>query len=172
MLSGMVIFKCTVLCGFYFPYTSINLSINFCSFQEKVEFSSYCNVPGVLFTMDVYFHSKNSTHYSYIKPAILQTHVGRLLSDVPHKTPTGPLLVISQHRLTFLQSESLQTQVRAQPLCSSGTNSHSCNQEASKHTCFSRNFPILSQSSNQQESVAKHACLHSVISKHGLPTNQ
>jgi hypothetical protein len=95
------------------------------------------------------------------------------LSDVPHKTPsTGPLLVISQHELTFLQSVSLQIQVRAQPLRSSGTNSHSCNQEASTHTCFSRYFPILTQSSNQQQSVAKHTRLHSAISKHGLTTNQ
>jgi hypothetical protein len=79
------------------------------------------------------------------------------LSNVPHKNPsTGPLLAISQHELTFLQSVNLQTQVRAQPLCSSGTNSHSCSQEASKHTCLSRNFPILTQSSNQKESIAKH----------------
>jgi hypothetical protein len=78
-------------------------------------------------------------------------------SDLPHKTPsTGPLLIISQHELTSLQSESLKTQVRSQPLRSSGTNSHSCNQEASIHTCFSCNFPILTQFSNQQESVAKH----------------
>jgi hypothetical protein len=38
-----------------------------------------------------------------------------------------------QHELTFLQSVTLQTQVRAQPLRSSGTNSHLCNQEASRH---------------------------------------
>jgi hypothetical protein len=37
------------------------------------------------------------------------THRASTLSDVPHKTPsTGPLLVISQHELIFLQSESLQ----------------------------------------------------------------
>jgi hypothetical protein len=35
------------------------------------------------------------------------------LSDVPHETPsTGPLLVISQHELTFLQSESPNTGAR------------------------------------------------------------
>jgi hypothetical protein len=58
---------------------------------------------------------------------------------------------------TRILAVSLQTQVRAQPLRSSGTNSHSCSQEASKHTCFSRNIPILTQSSIQQESVAKCA---------------
>jgi hypothetical protein len=79
------------------------------------------------------------------------------LSDVPQKTPsTGTLMVISQHELTFLQSVNLQTQVRDQPLRSSGTNSHSSNPEASKHTCFPRNFPIVTQSSNQQQSAAKH----------------
>jgi hypothetical protein len=43
------------------------------------------------------------------------------LSDVPHK-------------LTFLQSGTVQAQVRSQPLRSSGTNSHPCNREASRHT--------------------------------------
>jgi hypothetical protein len=34
------------------------------------------------------------------------------LNDVPHETPsTGPLLVISQHKLSFLQSGSFQTHV-------------------------------------------------------------
>jgi hypothetical protein len=83
------------------------------------------------------------------------THQASTLSDVPHKTPsTGTLPVISQHELTFLQSVNLQTQVRAQPLRSLGTNSHSCNQEAYKHTCFSRSFPILTQSSNTRASLA------------------
>jgi hypothetical protein len=84
-------------------------------------------------------------------------HTSSTICDVPHKYPsTGPLPVISQHELTFLQSESLQPQVRVQPLRSSDTNSHSCNQDASKHTCFSRNFLINTQSSNQKQSVAKH----------------
>jgi hypothetical protein len=37
-------------------------------FREAVESKEiilkYCNVPGVLFTMEVYFRSKNSAHYS------------------------------------------------------------------------------------------------------------
>jgi hypothetical protein len=98
------------------------------------------------------------TTVKYNQPFSKHIHASTL-RDVPNKIPsTWPLLVIFQHELTFLQSESLQTQVRAQPLCSSGKNSHSCNQEASKHTCFSRNFSILTQSSNQQESVPK--CTH------------
>jgi hypothetical protein len=121
-------------------------------------FFPYCNVPGVLFTMKVYFRSKkvNTLQLNTISH-YPNTRRASTLSDVSHKTPsTRPLLVISQHELIFLQSESLQTQVLAQPLRSSGTNSNSCSQEASKHSCFSRNFPILTQSSSQQESVAKY----------------
>jgi hypothetical protein len=39
---------------------------------------------GVLFTMEVYFLSKNSTHYSEIQSAILQTHVARLHTAMSH----------------------------------------------------------------------------------------
>jgi hypothetical protein len=107
--------------------------------------------------MDVYFNSKTQhTTVQHNQPFSKHTRASTL-SDVPHKNPsTGTLPVISQHELTFLQSENLQTQVRAHPLRSSGTNSHPCNQEASKHTCFSRNFPILTQPFNQKQSVAKH----------------
>jgi hypothetical protein len=80
--------------------------------------------------------------YSRLK--FLQTLVGRLHSAMSHT---------NSH---YCSQKILQTQVRSQPLRSSGTNSHSCNQESSKHTCFSRNFPVLTQSSNQQESVSKH----------------
>jgi hypothetical protein len=109
--------------------------------------------------MVVYFRSKkvNTLQLNAISHSP-NTRRASILSDVPHKTPsTGPLLVISRHKLTFLQSGNLQTQVRAQPLRFSGTNSHSCNHKASIHVFFSRHFPLLTQSSNQQESVAKHA---------------
>jgi hypothetical protein len=121
-------------------------------------FYLYCNVPevriqdGSLFP----FQKVNTLQLNAINRS--QNTRASTLSDVPHKTPsTGPLLVIFQHELIIWQSESLQTKVRTQPLRSSGTNSHSCNHEASKHTCFSRNFPILTQSSNQKKYVAKHA---------------
>jgi hypothetical protein len=96
----------------------------------------YCNVVG------------DSIHYGSIFPFqkvnTLQlntstishspnTHRASTLSDVPHKTPsTGPLLVISQHKLTLLQSESLQTLV----LLSQFPNTKSSNQPKSiiKHT--------------------------------------
>jgi hypothetical protein len=93
-----------------------------CTKNTKVQ---YYNIPGVLFTMEVYFRSKNSTLQLNAISNYPNTRCVPTLSDVPHK-------------LTFLQSGTLQTQVRAQPLRSSGTNSHSCNQEGSKHTCFSR----------------------------------
>jgi hypothetical protein len=95
-------------------------------------------------------------------------------SNAPHKTPsTGPLLVISQHGLTFLQSVNLQTQMRTQPPRSLGTNSHPCNQEASKHTCFSPNFPILTQVFQPKGVRSQtHPRLHSAISKHRLTANQ
>jgi hypothetical protein len=46
--------------------------------------ASYCNLPGVLFMMEVYFCPKNSTHYSKIQSAILQTHVSHLHSAMSH----------------------------------------------------------------------------------------
>jgi hypothetical protein len=101
----------------------------------------YCNVPGFLLTLEFISVPKSQhTTVKYNQPFSKHTRASTL-SDVPHKTPsTGPVLVISQHELMFLQPESLQTQVCAQPLCSSGTNSHSCNQEASKHVLHSQ-FP-------------------------------
>jgi hypothetical protein len=63
--------------------------------------------------MEVYFHSKTQrTTVKYSQPFSKHTRAPTL-SDVPHKTPsTVPLQVISQHEITFLQSESLQTRAR------------------------------------------------------------
>jgi hypothetical protein len=112
---------------------------------------TYCNVPGVLFTMEVYFRQHTTVKYN--QP--FSKHTSGVCTQRCH-TQTWPLVVISQHELTFLQSESFHTQVRAQSLRSSVTNSHSCNQRASKHTCSARSFPALTQSSNRQQSVTKH----------------
>jgi hypothetical protein len=79
------------------------------------------------------------------------TREASTLSDVPHKTPSGNLPT-----QTHTCNQEISKHGCAQPLRSSGTNSHSCNQEVSKHTCFSHNFQILTQYSNQKESVAKH----------------
>jgi hypothetical protein len=52
------------------------------------------------------------TTVKYTQPFSKHTS-GVYTQRCPHKTPsTGPLLVISQHELTFLQSESLHTHMR------------------------------------------------------------
>jgi hypothetical protein len=73
------------------------------------------------------------------------------------QTPsTGPLLVICQHELTFLQSESLQTQV----LLSQFPNNKSSNQQESvvKYALvYTRLFPIMKSLQNQCKSVHNNA---------------
>jgi hypothetical protein len=92
--------------------------------------------------MEVYFHSKNSTHYSETQSAILQTHVTCLYSAMSHTNSHSCNQELSKHRC-------------APSLYVLWAQTHPCNREASKHTCFSHNFPILTQSSNQKESVAE-----------------
>jgi hypothetical protein len=98
------------------------------------------------------------------------THSYRIL-------PTGPIVVIFQHSLPFLQSESFQTQVgtihrRAiGPLAHhNGTSAYSpsltchlpvptiesLHRPPYKLTCSPHNFPIRTQSSKQKESTARH----------------
>jgi hypothetical protein len=59
--------------------------------------ASYCNLPGVLFMMEVYFCSKNSTHYSEIQSAILQTHVSHLHSAMSHTNSHSCSQKLSKH---------------------------------------------------------------------------
>jgi hypothetical protein len=115
--------------------------------------------------MEDYFNSRNSVHYSSIQSAILQTHVRRLHSAMSHtrillyRTSSGNLptrihiLAVSKspntgerpastlfgYKLSFLQSASFQT----------------CQENPSSTVTTHVFLPIVTQSSNQQESVAK-----------------
>jgi hypothetical protein len=128
---------------------------------------------GVLFTMELYFIPKVNT-LQLNTSATLRTHVQPVLSQNTHSyriLPTGPLVAIFQHSLPFLQSESFQTYVgtihrRAiGPLAHhNGTSAYgpsvTCHLPAPtneclhcprcKVTCFSRFFPIRTQSSNHK----------------------
>jgi hypothetical protein len=94
------------------------------------------------------------------------------LSDVPHKSPTGPLLVISQHELTFLQSESPNTDARPASTFFGHKLLFLKSGSFQTHVLLSQ-FPNTN-SVFQPTGVRSqtHACLHSAISNHGLTTNQ
>jgi hypothetical protein len=73
---------------------------------------TYCTVTYWVFYSRWKFISVPKTQHTIVKYTQPSPNTRRAstISYVPHKTPsTGPLLVISQHELTLLQSESFQT---------------------------------------------------------------
>jgi hypothetical protein len=109
-------------------------------------------------------------------------------SILPSPHPTGPLVAIFQHELTFLQSESLQTHVGTIYRRAIGPLAHHNSTSAYspsltctspddrlsspsryKLTCFSNNFPIRTKSSNKPKSVIN--CLVTMEPNYSLFTS-